>query len=160
MTISIIAAIGKNRELGYGKDLIWKIPNDLARFKTVTSGHPIIMGRKTYESIGRILPDRTNIIITRNSEFKVDGAVIVNSLEQAIEKAKGEHGSDEIFIIGGSQIFNQAIKIADKLYLTKINSEAPLADVFFPEYPEFIKETFREAHEDDSLQYEFVNLER
>ncbi len=158
--ISIIAAIGKNRELGYGNDLIWKIPNDLARFKQITLGHPIIMGRKTYQSINRLLPGRTNIIITRDSNFKVDGAILCNSLEQAIDAAKGEPGSDEIFIIGGAQVFAEAIKTADKLYLTKIASEAPMADVFFPDYSEFTKVLFQEANNEDGLEYEFVDLER
>lgn len=158
--ISMIAAIGMNRELGEGSSLIWKIPDDLKRFRVKTSGHPVIMGRKTYESIGRLLPNRSNIIITRDKEYKVEGAIVCNSVEQAIEKAKNEQGSDEIFIIGGGQIYDLGIKLADKLYLTLINSQAPMADVFFPDYSEFTKEVFREAHEEDGLQYEFVDLER
>lgn len=158
--ISMIAAIGMNRELGEGSSLIWKIPDDLKRFRVKTSGHPVIMGRKTYESIGRLLPNRSNIIITRDKEYKVEGAIVCNSVEQAIEKAKNVPGSDEIFIIGGGQIYDLGIKLADKLYLTLINSQAPMADVFFPDYSEFTKEVFREAHEEDGLQYEFVDLER
>lgn len=158
--ISMIAAIGMNRELGEGSSLIWKIPDDLKRFRVKTSGHPVIMGRKTYESIGRLLPNRSNIIITRDKEYKVEGAIVCNSVEQAIEKAKNEQGSDEIFIIGGGQIYDLGIKLADKLYLTLINSQAPMADVFFPDYSEFTKEVFREEHEEDGLQYEFVDLER
>ena len=156
----MIAAIGKNRELGYGNELIWKIPRDLERFKKITSGHPIVMGRKTYQSINRLLPGRANIIVTSNSDFKIEGAIICSSIEQAIEKAKGEPGSEEIFIIGGAQIYSLGIKFADKLYLTKINSEAPLADAFFPDYSEFEKVVFSEKHNDDGLEYEFIDLDR
>ena len=160
MKISMIAAIGKNRELGYGNQLIWKISNDLKRFKEITLNHPIIMGRKTYESIGRILPNRTNIIVTRDTSYKIEGAIICNYIEQAIEKAKGERGAEEIFIIGGAQIFEQAIKLADKLYLTLINAEAPMADVFFPDYSEFKKVSFSQKKMDDSIEYQFLDLEK
>lgn len=158
--ISIIAAIGAKRELGYDNQMIWRISDDLIRFKRLTMGHPVIMGRKTYESIGRLLPNRTNIIVTRDPNFKVEGAIICSSIEETIEKAKGEPGSNEIFIIGGSQIFEQMIGRADKLYLTKINSEAPMTDAFFPDYSEFEKVVFSEKHNDDGLQYEFVDLEK
>ena len=156
----MIAAIGAKRELGEGNSLIWKIPADLARLKNITLGHSIVMGRKTYESIGRILPNRTNIIITRDEGFKIDGAIVAHSLEEAIEAAKKSPGADEIFIFGGAQIFEQAIKLADKLYLTRINSEAPLADAYFPDYSEFNKITFQEKHVEDSLEYEFVEIEK
>ena len=158
--ISLIAAIGAKNELGYGNDLIWKIKDDLARFKSITSGHPIIMGRKTFESIGRVLPNRTNIIVSHDPGLEIDGAKVATSIEQGLEIARSEKGADEVFIIGGAQIFEQAIKFADKLYLTKVNSEAPMADTFFPDYSEFTKETFREAHEDDGLEYVFINLEK
>lgn len=139
MKISMVAAIGKNRELGKGNKLIWHIPSDLKRFRDLTSGHPIIMGRKTYQSINRLLPDRTNIIITRDQNYKVDGAVIVNSIEDAIEKAKGKPGSEEVFIIGGAQVYALGMPFADKLYLTKIDAEEPTADAFFPDYSKFRK---------------------
>ncbi|HVZ67581.1 MAG TPA: dihydrofolate reductase [Patescibacteria group bacterium] len=158
--ISIIAAIGINRELGYGNDLIWRISTDLKRLKDLTMGHPIVMGRKTYESIGRVLPGRTNIIITRDPNYKVDGGVIASSVEDSIEKAKNSPGADEIFIFGGAQIFEQLLPIVDRLYLTKINSAAPMADVFFPDYSAFTKNTFSEKHEEDGLEYEYVTLER
>ena len=156
----MIAAVGLNRELGYGNQLIWKIPEDMRRFRELTRGHPIIMGRRTYQSINRLLPGRTNIIVTRDPGFKVEGAIICASIEQALEKAKGEPGSGEIFLIGGAQIYSSAIKLADKLYLTKINAEAPMADVFFPDYSEFEKVVFSEKHNDDGLEYEFINLEK
>ena len=126
--ITIIAAIGKNRELGKDNDLIWHLPNDLKRFKKVTSGHVVIMGRKTFESLGKPLPNRTNIIITRNGNFKAEGCVIVNSLNEAIEASKADPNP---FILGGAEIYRQSIKIADVLDLTLVDAELD-ADVFFP----------------------------
>jgi len=160
MKISMIAAIGKSRELGKGNKLIWKIPSDLARFHEITRGHPVIMGRKTFESIGRLLPDRTNIIVTRDPDYKVEGAIVSNSIEEAIDKSKTEPGSNEIFIIGGAQIYSSAIQYANKLYLTKINAEEPSADAFFPDYSEFKKVVYREAREEDGMEYEFLDIER
>lgn len=160
MKISMIAAIGKSRELGKGNKLIWKIPSDLARFREITRGHPVIMGRKTFESIGRLLPDRTNIIVTRDPDYKVEGAIVSNSIEEAIDKSKTEPGSNEIFIIGGAQIYSSAIQYANKLYLTKINAEEPSADAFFPDYSEFKKVVYREAREEDGMEYEFLDIER
>lgn len=159
-TISMIAGIGKNRELGEGDKLIWRIPEDLKRFKAITTGHPIIMGRKTFESIGRALPNRTNIVVTRDPNYNSEGVTICNAVEQAIEKAKGTLGGEEIFIIGGGQIYNLAIKFADKLYLTLFDSQNPNADTFFPEYKEFDKITFEEKGENEGLRYKFVNLEK
>ena len=178
--ISMIAAIGKNRELGEGNKLIWHISSDLKRFKELTVGHPVIMGRRTYESIDRLLPNRTNIIVTRDPNFTVEGAIVVNSIEDSIEKAKnieetrlrasfaevatkaeqGSGGRGEIFIIGGAQIYALGIKFADKLYLTKIDAEAPSADAFFPDYSEFKKVVRREEGEENGLKYEFVELAR
>ena len=160
MKISMIAAIGKSRELGKGNKLIWRIPSDLTRFREITRGHPVIMGRKTFESIGRLLPDRTNIIVTRDPDYKVEGAIVSNSIEEAIDKSKTEPGSNEIFIIGGAQIYSSAIQYANKLYLTKINAEEPSADAFFPDYSEFKKVVYREAREEDGMEYEFLDIER
>lgn len=160
MKISLIAAIGKNRELGQGNKLIWHISSDLKRFKELTMGHPIVMGRKTYESIGRVLPGRTNIIITQNSKFKTQNCLIANSIEQAIDFAKKAPGSDEIFIIGGAQIFSQTIKFADKLYLTIVDAEDKNADVFFPDYSEFQKVIFQEKREENGLRFQCIDLER
>jgi len=149
--ISLVAAISENRALGKNNDLIFKIPEDLKRFRQLTLNHPIIMGRKTYESIRRPLPNRTNIIVSRDKNFKVEGAVVVGSLEEAIEATKKDPGigsrvittnakrtdEGEIFIIGGGQIYEQAIKFADILYLTVIHQKVEDADVFFPDYSEF-----------------------
>lgn len=153
--ISIIAALGKNRALGLGNELLWPIPDDLKRFKELTTGHAIIMGSKTYESIGKPLPNRTNIIITRNEEYDAPGAIITHSLEEAIEKA----GDGEVFIIGGAQIYTLALPFADKLYLTLINDEKE-ADAFFPDYSEFKKETLIEEREFEGIKYSWVNFEK
>ncbi len=130
MIISLIAAIGENRELGLGNKLPWHLPDDLKRFKEITRGHTVIMGRKTFESIGRLLPDRKNIIITRNKDFKVEGAIIVSNFEEALGESTGE---DEVFVIGGGEIFSLALPHADKMYLTHVETKLP-NDAFFPEF--------------------------
>ena len=144
--ISIIVATGKNREIGKKNGLLWHIPEELKHFKQLTMGHPIIMGRKTYESIGRPLPGRTNIVITRHSISGMEQSVLepqnllwVNSLKQALKLAKKQPGGEEIFIIGGASVFEQALPLADKLYLTLVNAEFPDADAFFPDYSKFKK---------------------
>ena len=134
-TISAVAAIGKNRELGKNGKLIWNIAEDMKHFKEITSGHAVIMGRKTYESIGRPLPNRTNIIITRNSDFTAQGCIVVQSIDEAISEAK-KYDTQEVFIIGGGEIYKQAINLTNKLYLTIVNESAQ-ADTFFPEYSDF-----------------------
>jgi len=151
--ISIIAAIGKNGELGKNNDLIWHLPNDLKRFKQVTAGHHVIMGRKTYESLGRPLPNRTNIIITRNADYKAKGCIIVHSLEEAINAAKEDTNP---YILGGAEIYKQAIQIADYLDLTHVDAALD-ADAFFPEIDKKRwTEIAREDHfKDDKHQYDY-----
>ena len=156
--VSAIVAISKNNVIGRDNNLIWRIPDDLKRFKNLTMGHPIIMGRKTFESIGKRLPGRTNIIVTRNKKFFGDGLVVVHSVEDALNKAK-ELDDGEIFIIGGGEIYKQTLPYTDKLYLTLINDAAD-GNVFFPDYREFTKETFREEREFEGLKYTWVDLER
>ncbi|MDD4988970.1 MAG: dihydrofolate reductase [Candidatus Pacebacteria bacterium] len=159
--ISLIAGISeKTRGLGKGNELLWRIPDDLKRFKALTMGHPIIMGRKTYESIGRPLPGRANIIVTRNKDFKAEGCIVANTIKDAIHKAKQEKGYEEVFVIGGGEIYTQALPFATRLYLTLIQSEKE-ADSFFPAYEdEFKKETFREEKMFGDLKYSWVTLER
>jgi len=156
--INIIAAIGKNRELGKNNDLIWRISEDLKRFKALTTGHPIIMGRKTYESIGRPLPNRTNIVVTRNKEYNVDGCIVVSSLQDALTEAKKVDQS-EIFILGGNEIFKEGLAYANRLYLTLIDATAD-ADVYFPEYSEFTKVVSQEDHPEHTPAYKYTMLER
>jgi len=161
MNLSIIAAIGKNNELGKRGDLIWKLPNDLKNFKKITEGHTVIMGRKTFESIGKILPNRKNIIITRNKKFKASGAEIAHSLKDACTLAKKDK---EVFIIGGGEIYKEAMDLASKLFITHIHAEDKKADVFFPEIiPIVFMETSREKNKKDSknpFDYDFVIYER
>ena len=166
MSVRIVAvvAIGRNRELGKEGKLLWHIPDDLKRFKRLTEGHPIIMGRKTFESIvgyvGGPLPDRTNIIITRDRNYKYDDALVAHSLEEAIDIAKEQPCADEIHIGGGAELYKQALPMIDKLYLTLIDAEAE-ADSFFPSYEsEFTKKVFEETHEWNGLTYRFVDLTR
>ncbi len=158
MIISAIAAIGENRELGKNNRLLWHIPEDLKRFKVLTLGHPIIMGRKTYESIGRPLPQRINIIITRNPDFKAQGCIVVGSIEEAIAKAK-EHDQKEIFIIGGGEIYKQALPLIDKLYLTVVKGSFE-ADVFFPDYSEFSKIIKQENGKFENYAISYIELTR
>ncbi len=164
--IRMIAAIGRNRELGKGNDLLWKIPDDLKRFKELTRGHPIVMGRKTYESLPvRPLPGRTNIVITRqNVEEKYGGepsVTCVGSWEEALRVATTAAGADEIFVIGGAQIYAMALEYADVLHLTQIDAEAPDADTFFPAYEHlFGREIYREERRWEGLRYAWVDLAR
>lgn len=158
--ISLIAAIGKNRELGKNNDLIFKIPEDMEFFKNKTQGHPIIMGRKTYESIGHPLPNRINIVVSRSMGETVSqnsDLVVVNSLEDGIDKAK-QTGTDEVFIIGGQKIFEQAISLADKLYLTIVDAEVSDADVFFPDYSDFENIVSERKSSDINYTYNFLEL--
>ncbi len=160
MKISMIAAIGKNRELGRGNELLFKIPEDMKFFKEKTRGHVVIMGRKTYESIGRPLPDRVNIVISRNTDYEVPDRVIkVKSIEEAIDVAK-EHEKTEAFVIGGAQIYALAMPYADKLYLTLVGKEVKDADAFFPDYEEFTKVLFERRSRDDNYSYTFLDLGR
>jgi dihydrofolate reductase len=157
--LSIIAVIGKNRELGCYNQLLWQLPKDMKRFRNTTSGHPVIMGRITFESIGKTLPKRTNIIISRNPKFEADNCLLAQSLDQAIALAEDYNtpGNNEIFIIGGGSIYKQAIKKADKLYLTIVD-DAPKADTFFPEYKNFAKILKEESGTDNGYNYQYFEL--
>ena len=156
--ISIIAAIGENRELGKNNKLLWDIPEDLQRFKHLTQGHPIIMGRTTFESIGRPLPGRTNIVITRTKDYKPEGCVVCHSVTDALSQADNID-TDEIFIIGGGKIYQQTIDLADKLYLTLVKASF-LADTFFPDYSHFNKQILSEERKSDTYEYIFLELLR
>ena len=129
--ISIIAAIANNNAIGAGNRLLWHLPNDMKRFRQLTIGHTVIMGRKTFESLPRgALPDRTNAVITRNAQASFEGCETFDNLPDAINKHRHE---DELFIIGGAQIYEQSIGLADKLYITCVDHTFDEADVFFPE---------------------------
>ena len=156
--ISIISAISQNRAIGKKDKLLWHIGEDLRRFKKLTSGYPVIMGRKTFESIGGALPHRTNIVVTHHEHFKVPGVVVAHSLKDAIKAAESVE-DDEIFIIGGGQIYEQAIKLADKLYLTIVEGDYD-ADTFFPDYSDFKKVVYEEPRASEGYKYKFIELER
>ncbi len=155
--LSIIAVIGRNRELGKDNRLLWHIPGDLPRFKKITSGHPIIMGRKTFESMGKALPERTNIVVTKNPSYQKEGILIATSLDEAIEKAKIIPGTEEIFVIGGGSMYEQAITKADRLYLTIVEANAE-ADTFFPDYSRFNKILHEETSEGEGFRFSYVTL--
>ncbi len=156
----VVGIIEKTRAIGRGSDLLVRISDDLKRFKSLTTGHAVIMGRKTYESIGRPLPNRTNIVITRNPDFKPEGVIMCGSLEEALAKAR-EIENEEIFVMGGGEIYKQALPFTDKIYLTLFKTEAE-GDIFFPDYSEFTKETFRENRKDEKtgIEYVWIDLER
>tara|TARA_Y100000389_G_C17464848_1_gene524624 strand:+ start:1466 stop:1930 length:465 start_codon:yes stop_codon:yes gene_type:complete len=150
--VSLIAAVSKNGVIGVDNKLPWYIPQDLKRFKELTTNNVVVMGRKTYESIGKPLPNRLNIVVSRNKDLEIDGCLVVNNIPKAIKKA----GHDkEIFIIGGGEIYKESLIFADKIYLTKINTVHE-GDTTFPKLNEFWVETEREDQEGFSfLTYKF-----
>jgi dihydrofolate reductase len=131
MTLSIIVAISTNNVIGTDNQLPWHLPADLQYFKSLTVDHPILMGRKTYDSIGRPLPKRTNIVITRDQSFHHDGLQIAHSIDEAIDFCKAKNYY-EVFIIGGDTIYNQTIHLADKLYITRVDTHIEKGTAFFP----------------------------
>jgi dihydrofolate reductase len=159
--VTIMAAIAANNALGKDNQLIWHLPADLKRFKKTTLNHAVIMGRKTYESLGKPLPNRTNIVITRDKNYQVEGCVIVNSLKEALKAALKV--DENPFILGGAEIYKQAMQFADILDITFVHHQFE-ADVFFPEIDKTIwKETWREdfkADEKNKYDYSFVTFER
>lgn len=159
--ISAIAAIGKStRALGKDGRLLWDIPEDMRHFKELTSGHPVIMGRRTWESIPdafRPLPNRTNIVVTRSSA-DFEGATMTHTIEEALAAAKEAPRNEEIFIIGGGEIFALTLPFTDRLYLTLVDDDAE-GDAFFPEYDDFTKVIEEEARE-GTPPYTFITLER
>jgi dihydrofolate reductase len=157
--LSLIAAVAANSVIGSDNALPWRLPEDLKRFKALTLGHPVIMGRKTYESIGRPLPGRRNIVISRNTAYMADGCETASSLEAAIAACNGT--TDEVFVIGGAQIYAEALPLAKRLYLTEI-CRAFQGDARFPAISRGgWAETAREKHRtDDGLEYDFTVYDR
>lgn len=155
----MVCAVGEERSIGRHNELIWRISEDLKRFKAITWGHPILMGSKTFESIGRVLPGRVNIVITRDFSFVAEGCVVTHSLEGALAAAALTE-QKEIFIIGGGEIFKHALPLADRLYLTVIHKNAPDAEVFFPDYGDFKKVINKEDRSASSLNFTYLTLER
>ena len=159
--ITIIVAMGKNREIGADNQLLWHLPKDLKHFKELTSGHPIIMGRKTYESIGKPLPNRTNIVISRKNDQFEEGILIVGSIKEALKFAKKI--DENVFIIGGGTIYEQTIDLADQLEVTLVDAELK-ADTFFPKIDEkkWLKtnETTHQKDEKNQFDFSFQTFER
>lgn len=164
LLVAAIAALGRNRELGKDGALLWRIPDDLQRFKRLTMGHPVIFGRKTFESIGKPLSGRTNIVVSRTADPRrqllCHGSVVfVRSIEEAIETAQRVDGN-EMYIGGGAQVYEQALPYIDKLYLTRIDDEKE-GDSFFPPYEHlFTKKVFEEERRWNGLTYHWIDLER
>lgn len=157
--ISIIAALGYDRTLGHNNELLWRIPDDLKRFKRLTLGHPVIMGRKTFESLGKPLPGRPNLVVTRNKGWVAEGVATFHSLTDALAEAK-HLDPEEVFVIGGAQVYAEVLPFTDRLYLTLIN-EVKEADAFFPSYEHlFTKILSEEEHSWNGLRYQWIDLER
>lgn len=158
--ISIIVAIAKNGVIGDKNTLLWHLREDMIHFRTITSGHPVVMGRKTYDSIGRPLPKRTNVVITRDTELQIEGCTMAHSLTEAVEMFDS---SEEVFIIGGAQIYSQAMPIADRLYLTIIDKEYE-GDSSFPEidYNSWRQISCEKFERGEAFEYpfSFITLER
>ncbi len=158
--VSLIVAMAKNRVIGIDNTLPWRLPADLKHFKTLTMGHHIVMGRKTYESIGKPLPGRTSVVVTRNPEYAAPGVIVASSLQAAISACGDD---DEIFVIGGAELYQQAIALADRIYLTEIDADIS-GDAYFPEFKldEWL-ELSRDKHsqlEPQPLQFDFVVYHR
>lgn len=159
MILSLIAAIGKNNELGKENKLLFSLPKDMKHFKEVTTGHPVLMGRKTFESIGRPLPNRRNIVVTRDMNYQANGTEVLHSLDEALEQFKNT--DEEIFVIGGGEMYKQALPLANKLYLTFVETSVDNADTFFPEFDaNEWEEVSKERHEaDEKHQWPFTFVE-
>lgn len=158
--LSIVVAISENNAIGKNNQLLWHLPADLKHFKAITSGHPIIMGRKTYDSIGRPLPNRRNIVITRQTDLTIPNVELVNSLQEAIALCEKEN---EVFVIGGAEIYKQALSLTNRIYLTIVHQNYE-ADVFFPELNESewkeVAKDYHQADEKNNVAYTFSTLER
>ncbi|MGD8744170.1 MAG: dihydrofolate reductase [Candidatus Woesebacteria bacterium] len=162
MIVSLIAAVSENYVIGNKGKIPWNLPADLKRFKKITMGHHIIMGRETFESIGKPLPGRKNIVVSRNKKYEAEGCRVVHSLKDALEIAK-TNKEDEVFVIGGEQIYSLALPRADKIYLTKVKKNYE-GDTFFPEmdmnnWKVTSKESFK-SNGDNPLAFEFIIYEK
>lgn len=160
MILSLIVAMDRNRGIGLQNRLPWHLPADLRHFKTVTNGHTVIMGRKTYESIGKALPNRRNVVVSRSADYKAEGCEVLNNLQDAIVVCKDEA---EVFVIGGSEIYGQALALANKLYITRVDTVTE-ADAFFPPFHETEWELIHlEEHQADpknQFDYSFCIYQR
>ncbi|WP_428656241.1 dihydrofolate reductase [Runella sp.] len=162
MLISLIVAAAQNGVIGHDNQLIWHLPDDLKQFKRLTTGHPIIMGRKTFDSIGKPLPNRTSIVITRSTDWQSEGVIVVNSVEKAVEAAR-ETETNEAFVIGGAEIYALTLPVADKIYLTEVKADFEGDARFMIPHKEEWKEISRVPHATDekhTIAFDFVELAR
>ena len=160
--ISAIVAMDNKRGIGKDNKLPFHIKEDFERMHRIIAGHPLIMGRKTHDSIGRVIPHCANIVITRDPEYKknhTEGCIVCPSLEEALRRAKIAQGHDEIFIFGGGEIYKQTMPVVQKLYLTIVEGDFG-ADTFFPDYAEFTKVISQEQKESEGYKYRFLILEK
>jgi dihydrofolate reductase len=155
---SIIVAVANHNVIGINNTLPWHLPEDLKRFKALTMGHHIVMGRKTYASLGRLLPGRTTVIVTRNKDYLVEGAVVVHSIAQALTACAGD---DEVFLIGGAELYQQGLALADKLYITEVHADFA-GDAFLTDIDLALwDEVSRESHQaENGLAYSYVTYQR
>lgn len=156
MIVSIIAAMAENRVIGRDNKMPWDLPSDRKRFHAITRGHPIILGRKTFESIGRPLSHRSNIVLTRQKDYRAEGAVIVQDLQSAFAACEG---ADEVFICGGEEVFREAIFLADRIYLTIVHRSVR-GDACFPDIPDYFSVIERREVVEDIVPYSLVLYER
>ena len=158
--IQLIVAHAHRRVIGLNNSMPWHLPEDLRHFKALTTGHCIIMGRKTYASIGKPLPNRLNIVITRQIGWQAEGVIVAHSLEQAITQALAHFPALPVFVIGGAQIYKQALPLADRLYITEIDANLD-GDTVFPAYNKAEwQEISREKHDNGALRFDFVCYQR
>lgn len=158
--VAIIAAMASNRVIGINNTLPWRLPAEIAHFKALTMGHHMVMGRKTYESLGRPLPGRTSVVVTRDRAFLAPGCLVAHSLTDAVAACGDD---EEIFVIGGAELYGQALAVADRIYLTEVTAEVE-GDAWFPDFsPEAWRETGREHHpadEKNPYDFDFVIYDR
>jgi dihydrofolate reductase len=154
----MIVAVDETRAIGKDNRLLWHIPEDLKRFKELTTGHAVIMGENTYHSIGRPLPNRTNIVVTLDQTLALPGCLVVHSLDEALSVAR-EHEREEIFVMGGASIYRQFLPMIDRLYLTLVSGKHE-ADTFFPDYSDFTRVMNEEKCDNGEYQFSFLVLER
>lgn len=159
MEIILVAAVGENGEMGHNNELLWHLPGDLPRFKEITMGSPIIMGRKTFDSIGRALPGRLNIVLTENTDWQADSVTVASSLNHAIQLAELE-GTGKAFVIGGGQIYKLFLSYATLMEITEVY-DAPIADTYFPNFSSAdFKEVSRIPNNDNNPTFDYVTYQR
>jgi dihydrofolate reductase len=160
--LTIIAAIGKNRELGANNDLLWNLPDEMAHFRNTTRGLSVVMGRKTFESIGKPLPNRCNIVLTRDEKLHIPGTITCTSLEEALILSK--NFGEELFVIGGSKIYEMSLPFAERMYLTIVDAAFPKADTFFPNFDKSrwqeVDRTHHKTDEKHKYAFDIITFER